>query len=858
MAPAPTGFSFAPPAAGSPFSFAPQNNTTSQPSSSRPPAFSFGSSSASGTTKTPAQPAHTSDDMDEDNDREMDDDDDVDVSYLQPAAYPRGGRGKWKASGRTTSAAVCPVGGEVATWVTKKPSSDPNQPPTLSKSDLTLPDRTLYFSSQHVLPDPLVSLYTESHLLFTSLQNIVAESLPQRRLTSGDNRITETWDRRGNLVDAQSLLGPPDAETIVHMRRLIDLYLDNLNDLRSNQEVEPVLKSRFNASYNIMNLAEILYFPTDGKGEGFVGEELLDWVNDVDPAPDNSQGNDIMATKNPWDHPSFWPYISRCILRGFHLPVASFLRSLANHPHPPVSKLATILAQHLAVFPRSSEERWRVDLEFLQAHKLWLAKFRAELTSFTGGKSRGSWFGEAKWASLEGDFRTVIELMEGKPNRVLEEAADWREALGAWGILVDVDMRRDHLPEIMSIILDKIPVDTTLLEDAVQSALCSADIVKALMGCYDLDVWLAAHLGDLLDKLELIPDDEERFETPLRDYFLLEYTEILQNNPKYSAFWRVVCDYLNFAGPEGRNRLRSHVVHVSIPVSKDVKGKNKETENTGDGMDVEAEQDQDEGMGIYYEIRAACEEFRLEEEFKMISQILAARLTKKGDYGVAAILCAEAADGYALSRIAEKILDSYISHGGEEFLRLVETLPPKLMSEAPTALAALQSEPTTGLTSDLLFQSAGSVFASRLTFLSQFRDYLLFMQEGARELAAARLITLLTSGIAPVGFWAVLLVESIALLEDSDILFTSLETVELLRVLQDVIANASFAPDEYLGQLVSYIQRLTNETDEKEQRKNGAQKGLGPEDALRKIEEVRLALGRNLARAVVVAFDSPF
>lgn len=33
---------------------------------------------------------------------------------------------------------------------------------------------------------------------------------------------------------------------------------------------------------------------------------------------------------------------------------------------------------------------------------------------------------------------------------------------------------------------------------------------QALTGCQELDVWTAAHLGDVFDKLALIPDDEER------------------------------------------------------------------------------------------------------------------------------------------------------------------------------------------------------------------------------------------------------------------------------------------------------------------------------------------------------------
>lgn len=44
----------------------------------------------------------------------------VQTLYLKPEAYPRGGKEKWKATGRTISAAAGPVGGELAVWVTKR------------------------------------------------------------------------------------------------------------------------------------------------------------------------------------------------------------------------------------------------------------------------------------------------------------------------------------------------------------------------------------------------------------------------------------------------------------------------------------------------------------------------------------------------------------------------------------------------------------------------------------------------------------------------------------------------------------------------------------------------------------------
>ena len=196
-------------------------------------------------------------------------------------------------------------------------------------------------------------------------------------------------------------------------------------------------------------------------------------------APDNSLGNEIMQTRDPWDHPSFWPYITRCLLRGFHLPASSFLRTLSSHPHLLISKLAVLLSTHLSLLPRShNTTAYPLDHQFLSAHKMWLARFRAEFAAFLGGRGRGSWLDSAEWVGWESDFRTVVELMEGKVERVLEEAADWREAMGAWGVLVDVGLRRDDLPGVMARIVDRIPADSTVLDDEIQSSLCSGKIVK--------------------------------------------------------------------------------------------------------------------------------------------------------------------------------------------------------------------------------------------------------------------------------------------------------------------------------------------------------------------------------------------
>ena len=74
-----------------------------------------------------------------------------------------------------------------------------------------------------------------------------------------------------------------------------------------------------------------------------------------------------------------------------------------------------------------------------------MTRFKSEVSAFSEGR-KDAYFKDVEWASWNDDFRVVAELMEGKAERVLEEANDWREAVGAWGVLVDVGSRRDDLP----------------------------------------------------------------------------------------------------------------------------------------------------------------------------------------------------------------------------------------------------------------------------------------------------------------------------------------------------------------------------------------------------------------------------
>lgn len=162
-------------------------------------------------------------------------------------------------------------------------------------------------------------------------------------------------------------------------------------------------------------------------------------------APNNDQGNEILQSNPPWEHPAFWPYLQRCILRGLFKPANTFLRSLENHPVQAVKGLASTLASRLASLPRSHDtSQYRLDHQFMTAHRQWQMALEADMATQPGGR-KGKWLSD-ELSEMEIEFKTVVELMEGKGERVLAEASDWREALGAWGLLVDVGMTRDDLP----------------------------------------------------------------------------------------------------------------------------------------------------------------------------------------------------------------------------------------------------------------------------------------------------------------------------------------------------------------------------------------------------------------------------
>lgn len=83
---------------------------------------------------------------------------------------------------------------------------------------------------------------------------------------------------------------------------------------------------------------------------------------------------------------------------------------------------------------------------------------------------------------------------------------------------------------------------------------------------------------------------------------------------------------------------------------------------------------------------------------------------------------------------------------------------------------------------------------------------------------------------------------------DPELLIKEQETFELMRVLEEVMGNATFAHNDYLGQLAVYLDSRNKSKQTQGDKTSG---GRDWTSAREKMEEVRLALARNLARALV-------
>uniref|UniRef100_A0A803Y7S3 Nuclear pore complex protein Nup85 n=1 Tax=Meleagris gallopavo TaxID=9103 RepID=A0A803Y7S3_MELGA len=187
-----------------------------------------------------------------------------------------------------------------------------------------------------------------------------------------------------------------------------------------------------------------------------------------------------------------------------------------------------------------------------------------------------------------------------------------------------------------------------------------------------------------------------------------------------------------------------------------------------------------------------CEQRQMHEQVRSICKIMAMKALRNNRLGSALSWSIRAKDAAFATLISDRFLKDYCERGCFSDLDLIDNLGPSML------------------------------LSDRLTFLGKYREFHRLYGEKRFSEAARLLLMLMTAHIAPCSFWMTLLTDALPLLEQKEVIFSAEQTYELMRCLEDLTAG-----------------------------KLDRQKFQDDDVETMKVEMLRLALARNLARVIV-------
>ncbi|XP_028912792.1 nuclear pore complex protein Nup85 [Ornithorhynchus anatinus] len=190
-----------------------------------------------------------------------------------------------------------------------------------------------------------------------------------------------------------------------------------------------------------------------------------------------------------------------------------------------------------------------------------------------------------------------------------------------------------------------------------------------------------------------------------------------------------------------------------------------------------------------------CEQRQMAEQVRSVCKIMAMKAVRNNRLGSALSWSIRAKDAAFATLVSDRFLQHYCEQGSFSDRDLIDNLGSSIM------------------------------LSDRLTFLGKYREFHRLYGEQRFAAAASLLLSLMTSHIAPRSFWMTLLTDALPLLEQKQVIFSAEQTYELLQCLEALMAIKT-GPEG---------QRLQDDD--------------GVEAT--KLEMLRLALARNLARAIV-------
>ncbi|KAG6898316.1 hypothetical protein C0992_011907 [Termitomyces sp. T32_za158] len=554
----------------------------------------------------------------------------------------------------------------------------------------------------------------------------------------------------------------------------------------------------YRSLYTCFSLFVVLYLAEPGYEDAPVGDDLMEWLNSNFIEPSTEEGDHLSSLDRPWEDENFWSYLTRATLRGLSKASLFFLEVLSQHPSEDLQSLSKSLGPLIESQPRLHQ--YSSERDFAYASRRWSDRVKALRIEMERVPEDERFDGFDNWWDSLSD---VIGILEGRTEVVMrvckELGSDWKEVCAAWGVFVNVRLRRQDLPDVVSQVLDELPPDPTSLEDMIHIALVSGESNKVLEHASKLDRWLSAHLADFMVPLQLIETEPDETGISLRDFHILEYAEYLHSDP---ALWRVTVDYMYSCGDMGK--LQADECLLRVPLRLQENGSYWETKSGDIAF-------------ILKDVSQTCLTHHRELVRRTVCKIAAQNMVSRKDYGLAAAYSISAEDWPGLGRVVERVLEEYVSNG------------PSIFASYASAIAPSVPELRNRATNQ-------SIFTHRLLFVVRYAHYHQLIEMHKLQDAAADLVAIFREDLVPKSWWPVLLSDSIPLLqEESALLFPSASASELLRNLEEVfVMTSQGAGERYL----SVFRRILRAKGKPSQER----------DALEQLKLVRLALARYFGR----------
>jgi len=325
-------------------------------------------------------------------------------------------------------------------------------------------DRAVYFGKYADVKEGVNELYTSSHAIFSSLQEIYTSSLASHlshiaslaTTSSGQplalsqlgsmpapvNDEEGSGSFGGNVYVSQDQKLRPTETQIGYYRAIMGEYRKRVDSVCRDEANELPLRIQHRIISSILSLTAVLYLPPPGQSTAIIGEQLLDWLKASHASPTLSRASvlGVTAARRSWEEEEeYWPIIFKAILRGLFSIASTLLTELHSHPQRSIASFANILTRHLDSAPRSTDTAYGMEHQFYHAHVGWRNALRSQVTAFGRGKPRGEWFEfesdgppedeadeevKEKMRDWEEYLMTVSDLLMGEEEVVLRECED--------------------------------------------------------------------------------------------------------------------------------------------------------------------------------------------------------------------------------------------------------------------------------------------------------------------------------------------------------------------------------------------------------------------------------------------------